>query len=167
MRPRARARSSGPGGYTLIELMVMLAILGIAAAVVIPSAIDQSPFESASGARTIMTDLEYAQNVAITTQTPVTVSFNVGANSYQLTNASGLLKNPMTKADYVVQLAAQSGLNGTKISSVSFNGAASVTFDEMGAPSNAGTVKIQAGASVCQITVAAATGKVSVAVVGS
>ena len=141
---------------------MVLVIIGIAAAVVIPNAMSTASFQATSAARITATDLQYAQDTAITSQTPVTVTFNVGNESYALSNASGTLIHPITKAVYVTDFGTLEGFSEVDIVSASFGGAAVVTFDEMGSPSQAGTVNLRAGEHAYRLVVAAATGKVTV-----
>jgi Tfp pilus assembly protein FimT len=134
--------------------------------VVIPQAVNSSDVQVISGARLVASDLQYAQNLAITTQAPVTVTFDPGGNSYLLTtlvdSKSVPVIHPMTKAAYAVNFATQGGFSRLDVVSASFGGSPAVTFDELGSPSSSGTVVLQAGPNVYRIDVAATTGKVSV-----
>ena len=158
----------GPGknrptaAFTLIEILVVLVILAIAVAIVVP-AFSSSGLQAVSAARMIAADLQYAQNVAITTQGPVTVTFDPADNSYSLSNASGALIHPMNKGAYSIDFGSQSGFEQVGIVSANFGGTSAVTFDEMGAPDSAGSVTVQAGANVYVINVAGITGRVTVA----
>jgi prepilin-type N-terminal cleavage/methylation domain-containing protein len=152
-------------GFTLVELIVVVVLLAVVAAVVIPQAISSADFQAVSGARLVASDLQYAQNVAITAQSPVTVTFYPASRSYSLTDyRSQPLIHPITKSAYTVNFAAQRGFERLGIVSASFGGAAAVTFDELGSPSNAGTVVLRAGPHTYRIEVAASTGKVTVTV---
>jgi len=155
------------GGFTLVELIVVLVILAIASLMVIPGVASLGDVSATSAARLLAGDLQYAQNAAITYQQPVTVAFNTATESYGLTNASGPLIHPMTKADYTVDLPSQRGFEGANVVSASFGGSPAVTFDELGAPDSAGSVTLQVGPHVYRVDVAAATGKVTVSVVES
>ncbi len=157
---------SARSGFTLVELLVVMMILAISAAVIIPYAIGTNDMQASSAARMVVSDLQYAQDTAIVSQTPVTVTFNASSNSYSLSNTSGPLIHPMTKEAYIIDFTTQRGFGQLDIVSASFGGAATVTYDEMGSPDNAGTVTLQAGPHVYQISVAAAIGKVTVTSVG-
>jgi type II secretory pathway pseudopilin PulG len=150
-------------------VIVMLVILSIAAAVIVPKLSNASDLQVMGAARMLAADLQYAQDTAITTQVPVTVTFNTGAESYQLSNASGLLKNPITKTDYVVGFRTTPGTENVDVYSVNFNGGSAVTFDVLGAPGTVAplspathNIVLQARANVYYIDVASATGRVSV-----
>ena len=87
---------------TLVELLVVIVILAIAAAVVVPHVASSSDLEVISAARVVAADLQYAQSIAIASQVPVTVTFDTAAESYALSNQSGTLTHPITKAAYAV-----------------------------------------------------------------
>ena len=165
MRRGQRKNREAPA-FTLVELFVVVVILAISAAVVIPS-MNSSSLQAVSAARMIAADLQYAQNMAITTQAPVTVTFDAAGNSYSLSNASGALIHPMNKNAYSIDFGSQSGFGQLNIVYVSFGAGSSVTFDELGAPDNPGNVTVQAGETVYMIDVAGTTGRVTVTTTGS
>jgi len=156
------------GGFTLVEILVVVLILAIAAGVVIPQVIDSSDMQAISAARMIATDLQYAQNLAITTQKPVRMVFNPGAESYQLvyydhtTNQSTAVEHPINKGSYTVSFGSLQGFGKLDLVSAAFTSNAYVEFNSIGAPDNAGQVVVQAGSQSCTIAVSAATGKVTV-----
>ncbi len=163
MRPRSPSKRPSASGFTLAELIIVIVIIAIAAAMIIPQAIDTSDFEALSAARVISGDLEYARDMAITSSTPVTVTFNTTAKTYTLTNTSGNLVHPITKATpYTVNFGAMKGFARVGGMTAVFGGQPKVTFDETGAPDNAGTINFSAGPHSYRIDVAAATGKVTV-----
>jgi len=152
---------------TLVEVIVVMVLLLIAAAMVVPNVSSTEETRVSSAARMLMADMEYAQNVAITYQSPVTVTFDVAAESYSLSNASGPLTHPTSKDAYTVDLTAIDELRGCEIISANFAGGGSITFDELGTPDNAGDVIVQAGDYPYRLSVAAATGKLTVNYTGS
>jgi len=130
---------------------------------VIPQVTGTASMKAQSAARLVMSDLEYAQNLAITTQTDITVTFDTSGNSYGVSNASGPLIHPITKKTYAVDFDTAAGLKGVSLSAASFGGGSSVTFDSLGAPSPDGSASVSAGASSYAVTVAPVTGRVTVA----
>ena len=154
-------------GFTLAEIMVMVAIFAVAAAVIIPAAVSTTDFQAISAARMIAADLQYAQDQAITSQEPVTVTFDPATESYGLSNASGSLIHPMTKSVYDIDFRSRRGFGNLDLVSADFDGNKSVTFDELGSPDNAGVITLQAGPHLYRVEIAAATGKVTVAVESS
>lgn len=147
--------------FTLVEILMVVIIMAIAAAIVIP-------YSSASGtaalaaARMITSDLQYAQNVAITTQKPVTATFSTTTSEYSLTSQSEPLIHPITKVAYTVRLSNERGMSGVRIESTTLGAAGAVTFDEFGSPSEACMILVKAGAVMYRVEVAAATGNIKV-----
>lgn len=166
-RRQERRGSPAREAVTLVELMVVLVLLSIVAAVIVPRAVQTSDLEVVSAARVLAADLNYAQDLAITSQTPVTLTFNVTQNSYTLSNQSGTLIHPITKEEYQTVFSAENGFGKTEILSAAFGSESAVTFDELGAPDSSGTVALQAGAHMYNVSVASATGRVTVTRIGS
>jgi general secretion pathway protein H len=163
-----RPTAENARAFTLVEIIVVIVILAIAAAVVVPSLSDAADMKVLAGARRIAGDLEYAQNHAIATGEGVTIRFfdkdDANANSYVVTNTSGTLTHPITKTDYRVVFSDMEGMDGLIVDSVDFDGDPNVTFDALGAPSNAadGKVTIKYGGETYVITVVPVTGRVLV-----
>ncbi len=168
----ARARTNSVSGrrptnenakaFTLVEVLVVVLIMAIAGAMIVPLMAGTGEMEALSAARTIATDIQYAQSVAITVQSPVTVLFYPDTDRYTLSNASGLLKHPMTNKDYLVDFRARDGFDQLDLASASFGGDASVVFDELGSPSAGGSVTVLGGAQTYRIDLTSVTGTVSV-----
>jgi prepilin-type N-terminal cleavage/methylation domain-containing protein len=159
---RFHRRRSETDGFSLVELIVVIMILAIVAAVVVPLASSGQDAAATSAARLVAADLQYAQNLAITFQKPITMTFDTAGNSYTLSDASGPLMHPIRKADYVVDLNTEAGMEKVEIVSASFGGAPAVTFDELGAPDNSGSVDLQAKDFSYEVSLSAVTGKVTV-----
>jgi Tfp pilus assembly protein FimT len=144
-------------------MLMVIIVLAIIAAMVVPHAVGSSGMQAQAAARMLMSDLEYAQSQAIATQETITVTFDPAANSYTFSNASGTLIHPITKQAYVVDLDTTAGFDSVSLSSANFGGAATVSFDALGAPDQGGAVRLTAGGSAYDVNVAAVTGRVSVA----
>ena len=71
------------GGFTLIEILVVVIILGIASAVIIPQLGSRDDINAAAAARLVMADIIYAQNSAIVQQKKFYVDFRT-PNQYAI-----------------------------------------------------------------------------------
>jgi prepilin-type N-terminal cleavage/methylation domain-containing protein len=180
MRPSDRPSRRA---FTLVEILCVVLIIGIAAAVVVPQIASSDDLKAAAAARVVMADLLYAQNRAITFQRAHYVRFDVDANQYSLLSAPGLtlLTHPVNKTTYVTRFGA-SGLGAIKDSSLlsaSFRGISgqnqlALAFDELGTPLaynttdgttetlQSGAIVIQSGTEKLQIAVEAYTGQITV-----
>ena len=161
-------RETGRTGFTLIELLVVLVIMAIAAGMITPYVVNTSDLTVISAAQMISCDLQFAQNSAITSQKPVKVTFDPTAEWYSLTwsSTSTPLIHPMKQSDYVIEFPSLRGFGELDVVSADFGGVKEVTFDVLGSPDNPGSISLQAGPHVYVISVAAATGKVTVARAG-
>lgn len=161
-----RGRNSfGRQAFTLVEILVVLVILGIAAVMIIPRVTDTGDMQVESAAREMVADLQYAQSEAIVTQLPTTVTFNDATESYTLSNSAGTLLHPLTKRNFVTSFPKTQGVQSVTITSSNFNGGHTVTFDALGGPDNGGTVNLAANAHTYRVDVAAVTGKTSATVI--
>ena len=72
-------------GFTLMELMVTIAIIGVTAAIAIPSVISYLPKHRMNGAtRDVYSAMQYARLRAVKEKTHVVINFNAGADSYDV-----------------------------------------------------------------------------------
>lgn len=166
-KPRtSRAGSGRQGtsrqGFTLVELLVVVVIMSVVGAMIVPMLAGAGEVEALSAARMIATDIQYAQSVAITEQTPVTVDFSPSNDQYSLSNQSGLLKHPMTNKDYLIDFATKDGFDQLDLATANFSGASEVVFDELGAPNAGGSVTVLGGSQVYRLEVMSVTGTVAV-----
>src|SRR5689334_24278427 len=70
--------------FTLIEILVVVVILGIAAAIVVPAIGSRDDLKTTSAARMIMADLIYAQNRSISQQKKHFVVFDAANETYSV-----------------------------------------------------------------------------------
>jgi len=155
-------------GFTLIEILMVIVILGIAAIAVVPQMSSGADFQATSAARAIAVDLQYAQNQAIATQKRVRVLFDVDANTYFLlyydpvTDTNTPIRHPINKGSYVVSFSNMRDYPNLKLVAASFGTDPFVEFDAIGAPVSPGGVRVQSGSASYSIVVTAITGKVTV-----
>ena len=155
--------------FTLIELMIVIVVIGIAAAMAIPMMSSATSFQIRAAANVIAGDLEYAKSMAISHGQPYSVVFDIDNESYEILQNGNAVTNPITKdASYVVNFGTNSRVDRVDISDADFDGATSVTFDYLGSPwsdsspLNSGTITLIAGDDSKQVTVEAVTGYISI-----
>jgi prepilin-type N-terminal cleavage/methylation domain-containing protein len=174
----ARRRS----GFTMIELLCVVVIMAIAAAIVFAGMSNENDLQAASGGRTVLADLTYAQNYAIATQQPTYVTFNTGTKTYSLCsslNPVTYLTNPISKANYTNTFGTGGLANLTNcgFGTVNLGGQSSMYFDELGTPwactstgasptalSTAGIVQAKSGTDTMTISIQPNTGDMTVSV---
>ena len=71
-------------GFTLLELLMVIALVGILAAIVLPSAEPSINDQLRATARILATDLAYARSLAITNNSTYRVVFDMANNRYIL-----------------------------------------------------------------------------------
>jgi MSHA pilin protein MshC len=88
-------RSARDGGFTLVELVVIILLLGMLAFVVVPRFLSKSAIDVSVTAEQLANDIRYTQSLAMTSGQRNRI--NLTASTYQITTSSGgLLTHPVT-----------------------------------------------------------------------
>jgi type II secretion system protein H len=151
-------------GFTLIELMIVLVIIGIAAAMAVPMISSGASFQIRSAANLVAADLEYAKSLAISRGRPYRVVFDAANESYRIEDSTNAAVAPPGRKS-PVDFRAESRINDVVIVSADFGGTETVTFDSLGSPqalTSQGVVTLQAGSLTRTVTVEPVTGFISV-----
>ena len=80
-----RKSRSNRRGYTLIELLTVVTVIGILASIVVPSMSNGTSTSLKAAGRILAADLRLASDLSMQYNTQYTVTFNVSTNQYQLT----------------------------------------------------------------------------------
>ncbi len=180
MRNQPGNMSSRRDGYTLVEMLLVILILGIAGALVIPHTSQAHVLRIHAAVRTVVSDITYAQTDALAYQQRRAVIFDEEANTYtvaEVTVSSGgdVTYTPLFYAggpsgQHVVDFNTGQ-FDGARIRAIDFDGDAILVFDEIGAPvleaatdaaASLGTLYIEGPMSVFRIDVMPYTGQVVV-----
>jgi prepilin-type N-terminal cleavage/methylation domain-containing protein len=154
-------------GFTLIEILIVIVILAIAAMTAIPMMGSAASVQIRSAGNMIAADLEYAKSLAISRGQSFWVVFDEGADSYSIEGLDAVgnritISHPVKKGfNYVIDFKNE-GLGRVDITDADFDGASQVQFDYLGSPDNGGTVRLQAGAMSATVSVEPVTGYITV-----
>ncbi len=139
-------------GFTLIELVMTMLLLGTLSIVAIPYILNLSAAKAKAAAHKLVSDLSYARQLARSRNTIHGVSFDATANTYTvfsfdpITSTETPVTNPLTRQQMIIDFAQEHGLIGVDIQAPSFGGTTKVRFPPMGIPqSGDGTVLATAG----------------------
>jgi type II secretory pathway pseudopilin PulG len=155
----------------MIELVVVIAILAIAAAIVVPMASSAASTQLRAAANMVAADLEYAKSLSISRGQRHSVVFNKTTETYQITDESGTtISHPVKKGfPYAVDFRADGRLGQVEIFDANFDGTNQVSFDYLGSPFNgngpplnSGVITLRAGGVTRTVTVEPVTGFISV-----
>jgi prepilin-type N-terminal cleavage/methylation domain-containing protein len=157
--------------YTLIEVLLVITMLGIAGALVVPSLSSTEVLRVQASVRTIVGDINFAQSEALAHQRPHAIVFDLDANRYSIIEVFNGVLDPAVNTVRTVNLNNSRKFHTTMLESVDFDGQNVLVFDEMGGPvtgvgsstpGSGGTIRITGSGSTFEVRVEAYTGRVSV-----
>ena len=165
-------------GFTMIELIVVVAILAIAAAIVVPIASSVGSMQLRAAVTMLAADLEYAKSMSISRGQRYSVVFDAPGERYWIVSGDvyaveNAIPHPLKpQSPYVVDFPNDRRLSDVEIASATFDGASTVSFDYLGIPYsvaaspaallNAGVITLQAGGATRMVRVEPVTGYISV-----
>ncbi len=157
-RVRADLSPRKPNGFTIMELMVVLLVMGIVAATATPSFYASLRYhEIETAARRVVLDLKQAQHAARVKSLPQTLAFS-NATTYTLSSGGSLQGSSQA---YAVDLSR----TPYELDDVTLNlgGPTSVAFDGYGNASVGGTIVLRIGDKTRTITINQTNGQITVA----
>ena len=127
-------------GFTIIELMMVVVLIGILAVSVVPKFVDTSAISLVGAAAMVAADIRYTQELAMSTNSSKTIVFTTSNDYYTVDSRNVDLP-----------------------SKVSISSGTTFTFNSLGEPTTGGgsSVTLSAGAETKTITVENYTGRVS------
>ncbi len=157
------------GGYTLIELLIVVAILGLSGALLVPRLVDADTFSVQAAVRSVVADITFAQTDALAMQRVRRFQFlrdETGrVHGYAILAPANqdlydaafdpataeYLDSPTTVGSdgaFVVDFDADDRFSGVDIESVDFDGRDWVAFDVLGGPLAAGGQPLTGGGRI-------------------
>ena len=162
-------------GFTLIELIVVMVVIAIAALLAVPMISSAADVQVSSAAHMIAADLEYAKSLAMTSQQNYSVAFDPGNDSYEIRNTDGnVIDHPLKAGSlFTINLQNEGAVKHVDITAADFDSQTAVTFNYLGSPYsgtttanplNAGTISLAARQFTMDIEVTPVTGSIKIIV---
>lgn len=172
-------RAHHPRAFTLLELLVTIAILGIAGALVIPAMGETGILRIQGAVRSIVADLTFAQADAVAFQERRAVVFDIDNNVYRLVQVPGSTIDPDTNTLYDpskpdgrwIMSLSDPRFGNARLATAAFDNQPVVIFDALGGPvadpdgaipGAGGTVQVIGSGQTFTIAVEPFTGRVTV-----
>lgn len=155
----------------MIEMVVVMAILAIAAAIVVPMVSSAGSMQLRAAVNMVAADLEYAKSMSVSRGQKYSVVFDKTAETYRIIDESGatILHPVKTGFFYTVDFRADGRVDQVDIFDANFDGTNQVSFDYLGSPFNgtagnlnSGVVTLRAGGATRTVRVEPVTGFISV-----
>lgn len=158
------------GGYTLVEVLIVVTVLGIAGAVAAPAFSQTGVLRVQAALRSIVADISEAQSDALAMQQSRAVVFDATSTSYTIVRVPGTTIDPAVDGFSTTHVGG-SRYGDARFANISFNGGNTLIFDEMGSPvaaagsttpANEGSLEVTGSNQRFRIAVQPYTGRVVV-----
>lgn len=162
-RPRRAA------AFTLVEVLVVVVIIGIAGAIIVPQMTRAGSMQIQAAGRMVIADVLHAQNEAMARAEPIKLVFETTNNRYYLTDQNDAkLESSWRMGDsgsgnFIVDFSQDNRFSGVRLTAAGLGADQTVVFDPLGAPDTGGTVTLQSSVDTYVVTIAEFTGRVTIA----
>jgi len=139
-------------GFTMMDLVMVIAILSIFSVMAIPRLTSLHTVKLYGVANKLASDIQYAQQVAISKQIRCGISFDTSAESYFVYEGTYAgpttpkATDPYTRGAFIVDYQSEDPYKGIDLASTNFGGR--LEFDSLGQPYNNAGILIPAEAKI-------------------
>jgi len=132
----------GKNGFTMMDLVMVIAIMSIFSVMAIPRLTSLKSVKLVGVANKLATDIQYAQQLAISKQVTCGLSFNTGAESYFVYEGDPNIKatDPYTRGDLIVDYQTEEVYKGVDLLNTNFGN--KIEFDSLGKPYSSGGIPL-------------------------
>ena len=160
-------------GFTLVEVLAVVVILGLAAVIAVPLISDSGDVQIASAGRQIVSTLLFVQTAAITHQQRYRIVFDTATESYSVIDEAGnpVTDNILDNTTLQVDFPSTANFSKVDIDTVDFDGTDRVWFDRLGAPYSgdigamtpmtSGSIVLSSGQHAVTVSVEPVTGRIT------
>lgn len=145
--------------YTLVEILVVVTVMGIAASMVIPSIESADALRTQAAVRQLVSDLTFAQSDAIANQQQRAVVFDIDANSYEIRVVEGNQVLDVVFDPFTLGKEYRADFNDNQYGNIRLTGVdcgldtpTILIFDEFGAPVDSAGDVTPTGRSTIEMT---------------
>jgi prepilin-type N-terminal cleavage/methylation domain-containing protein len=170
-------------GYTLIEVLIVVTILGLAGALLVPYLSSKGDFDTQAAVRALIADITFAQSDALANQGFRRVHFFDDGTGWCLVRVAAEPFDPAVadyvydplasnaeRGSYIVNLQESQRFSSVRVQAVDLDGGKrAITFDELGGtvgagglPGTGGRIVLTSPQATYQVDVSPVTGKVRV-----
>jgi prepilin-type N-terminal cleavage/methylation domain-containing protein len=140
----------GCNGFTLVEIIIVVVILSIAALIAVPMVSNAADIQVRAAANKIAADIDYVKSMAITHQKRYYIIFFEADESYEIRDSSNVvIDHPVNPGPFAVDFSTDGNLNRVNIASADFDSGSSVSnvlmFDYLGSPYSGTSLSLVTG----------------------
>jgi prepilin-type N-terminal cleavage/methylation domain-containing protein len=146
----ARIIGRTSAGFTFIELVMVIVIVGILAVVTVPRFQAFNVIKLNSAVKKIVSDIRYTQSLAVSSHDMYGMTFDTGLEKYEVRRVrdSALARDPFTRQNFTVNFGTDPLYGGMNIVSANFGSTAGLRFDWQAAPYNGNNASLSSEGSV-------------------
>ncbi|QDV09062.1 hypothetical protein Poly30_46190 [Planctomycetes bacterium Poly30] len=141
---QGRSRTAKQAGFTIVELLIVLALLSLAASVGIPAYFGRPSVTLDNAAKLLAKDLREVQNRAALYEEILMIRFPEDGSGYVATDAAGdSLISPYGAGEFRRNYPGDAVFRGVRVKSVSAGGDRAISFSPEGRPSEPAEIVLE------------------------